>query len=404
MLPSSLRVGWGVLSLSCVGCFVDAVGLPPAGGGPTQGGGSTINGFTGGEAQGASGAGISTAGRDEGGAGGAPPPFCGDGTVVTGEACEDGNRDPGDGCNDCEFEQTCGNNAIEPTEECDPPSADCTAECKAEATTGCAMAVGYQGPSTNESVDSRAADNPFIIPLLSGELTGGCDVNDALIPTNVYRIQVGPYPEGVFLKAKGGSNTDPVLSVYKGCGESAAAGLFCNHADTAMVVTDVVPAGSVMFATVGDRGDGGDFEFWLWFHRFWATFDTSSDWLIDPASWIQGVSEMNIANVSDTDGGAMASPPVFVGNLGSFEVVLNYGFDKAAVNLAVSFDDGASWEQEVPLDNASWDDPKWKRKSFDNPTFAQFAKVRLDYVTLDASGRARVTALRVQPFAPFNTW
>jgi cysteine-rich repeat protein len=408
MSSSSLRAGWGILPLICVGCFVDAVGLPPEGSGNGPGGGTTTTGFTGGGGEGASGAGVSMGGggSDTGGSGGTLPARCGDGTAVTGEDCEDGNLTPGDGCDaSCHFEMMCGNNTIDPTEECDPQRDNCTSMCKAEAGTGCAAAISHQDPLTDETVSTVAAANPFLIPPSSGEFVESCDTSaDVAIPTNVYRIQIGPYPEGIFLKAKRSGNTNPVLSVYKGCGDSPTAGLFCNHADSAMVVTNVVPAGSVMFATVGDRGGGGDFEFSLWFHRFWATFDTSTDWLLDPGTWFQGTSELLVSNVSDADGSAMISPPIFVGNLNSFEVVLHYGFEKSSMSASVSFDGGTSWQPEVPLAGAPYDPQKWARKSFDNPMLAQSARVRISYVTADPGGRARVSALRVQPVAPFNTW
>ena len=409
MASSSSQVGWGVLSLLAAGCFVDSVGNPPPiGGSVSDGGGGSTSNFTGG---------AGTAGAPMGGAGGIhhggegggeSPPNCGDGTAVAGEECEDGNLDPGDGCDaSCQFESMCGNGAIEPTEDCDQ-GPNCAVDCKAVAGSGCADAVGHQDPVTNETIAPDASNNPFPITANAGEWNTPlelCDpVGDVMNPTNVYRIQVGPYPEGVFIKVRKNGNLDPVLSLYQGCGDGSDALLFCHHADDAFVVSDVVPAGSVMFATVGDRADGGDFDMFLWFHRFWATFDTLEDFTIDPGTWYQGGSKMIVGGiVTDADGAALITDPIFVGNLATFEVVARYGFDSSDLNVAVSFD-GGPWEQEREFSGAGYASLKWSREEFENPTNAQHAQVRISYVDTDVFGDAHVMALRVQPVAPFNTW
>ena len=398
------------MSLFAAGCFVDSVGVPPPiGGSPSDGGGGSSSNFTGGSTT----AGAPAGGEGtvpSGGEGGGPSPTnCGDGTVVTGEQCEDGNVVAGDGCDaSCQLEHTCGNAVIEPTEECDPTSPSCSSDCKAAPSTGCADAVAHQDADTNETVEGTAPDNPFLIPTAIGEwadTVGYCDaVNDAMIPTNVYRIQIGPYPEGVFIKVHKKGNLDPVLALYKGCGDVPEAGLFCHHANDAFVVSDVVPAGSVMFATVGDRGDGDDFDMFMWFHRFWTTFDSLSGFTIDASSWIQGVDEIVISGLTDADGGAVITPPIFVGNLPTFEVVARYGYDDSDLNVAVSFDDGVTWEQERGLPAASVGGPKWAQEEFENSADALHARVRITFVNPDINGAARLLALRLQPVAPFNTW
>ncbi len=86
------------------------------------------------------------------------------------------------------------------------------------------------------------------------------------------------------------------------------------------------------------------------------------------------------------------------------EVVARYGFDDSDLNIAVSFDDGTTWEQERQLSAAGYGSPKWDREQFDNPTNAQHAKIRISFVNPDVTGIARVMALRLQSVAPFNTW
>lgn len=412
MVSSSLRVGWGTVSLLAAGCFVDSVGTPPPlGGSPSDGGGGSSSSFAGGAGTGGAttgGAGGMPQGGEGGEGGSPPPPNCGDGMAVTGEQCEDGNLVAGDGCDaSCQFESMCGNGEIEPTEDCDQ-GPNCAVDCKAVVDSGCALAVGHQDPDTNETVELNAPNNPFPVPIAMGEwaYTGGiCDAfGDVMNPTNVYRIQVGPYPEGVFIKVHKKGNLDPVLALYKGCGDGPGAPLFCHHADDAFVVSDVVPAGSVMFATVGDRADGDDFDMFLWFHRFWATFDSLAGFTFDAGTWYPGDSEMIVGGVTDADGWALITPSIFVGNLPTFEVVARYGFDDSDLNVAVSFDEGATWEQEREFAGASYGNPKWSAESFDNLEDAQHAKVRISYVNPDGAGAAHVMALRVQPVAPFNTW
>lgn len=394
------------MSLLATGCFIDSVGVPPpVGGSPGDGGGGSSSNFTGG-AGGTAPVGGEGGGPQGGDGGAPPPPNCGDGMAVAGEQCEDGNTAPNDGCSgSCQFESMCGNGTVEPTEECDQ-SPSCAVDCKAVAGSGCADAVGHQDPETDETVESDAPDNPFPIPLSAGEWgpIEICDtINDGANPTNVYRIQVGPYPEGVFIKVHKKGDLDPVLSLYKGCGEQSGAPLFCHHANDAFVVSDVVPAGSVMFATVGDRGNGDNFDMFMWFHRFWATFDSFAGLTLDPG-WTQGASEADIVGLTDADGSALITPAVFVGNLPSFEVVAHYGFDNSELTLAVSFDEGVTWEQERAFSNAGVAGPKWDREEFDNPTGALHALVRVRYLDLEGDGIARVLALRVQSVAPFNTW
>jgi cysteine-rich repeat protein len=410
MVSPSLRLGWGAISLLAAGCFVDSVGVPPPiGGAPIEGGGGSATTFVGGAGTGGSGLVGGEGGTPpQGGEGGASLPNCGDGVVVSGEQCEDGNDVPKDGCTaNCQFEATCNNSKLEPTEECDPEGPTCTSDCKAAPGSGCSTAVAHQDADTDETIEPDALPNPFPIPPFAGEWgpIDVCDiVNDVDNPTNVYRIQVGPYPEGVFIKVHGKSNVDPVLALHKGCGDTPNAPLFCHHADDAFVVSDVVPAGSVMFATVGDRADGGGFDMFLWFHRFWATFDTMTGFTADLATWAQGASETFTVNISDADGSALVSPPIFVGNLASFEVVSHYGFDTSDLKVAVSFDDGATWDQERDLPAEGWDNPRWNSEVFENDTLQSFALVRLRYVSTEVNGRARVLALRVQPVAPFDTW
>jgi len=47
-------------------------------------------------------------------------PYCGDGTVDSGEACDDGNNVDGDGCSaNCTVEAYCGDGTLDPGEQCD---------------------------------------------------------------------------------------------------------------------------------------------------------------------------------------------------------------------------------------------------------------------------------------------
>lgn len=365
---------------------------------------STSTGFSGG---GGSGAGGPVGGAGGSGASGGGPEGCNDGVVVLGEDCEDGNNLAGDGCEGCEFVSECGNGTFEPTEECDPPAVGaCSAACKAEPGTPCDLATDFDfGEHPNETVATTAPLSPFAVPTLidTFDFAFGCAATDGSFPTQLYRLPIGPYPEGLYAKVKHKGSTEPVLSVYHGCGSPLRCAKSGIGVDDVVAVTPVMPPGSVLLIGVGDQAGGGDYELDTWPHRYWSNFDAASDWLVDAAGWSNAGSELTAANLSDADGFMITSPWIFVGALDSFEIVYRGGITNANVEVEVSFD-GVTFEQTVDLSLGSVASPVWDRLPFENPNDDLFVQVRLRYVSTDIGGFARLLAFRLQPVATFDTW
>jgi hypothetical protein len=98
-------------------------------------------------------------------------------------------------------------------------------------------------------------------------------------PVKIFRFDVGPYPEGLFVSATGAPGLDAVLWAYRGCSQAPVA---CNDVDpdplgfatnTAFLALPIAPPGSVFYVGVADWGPGsGSFNFVAAPTRFFEDF------------------------------------------------------------------------------------------------------------------------------------
>lgn len=331
---TSLRFGLGSLLVSSLvaGCVFDAHGTRQDTTSTGQGGSATSSSVSSG------GSGPSSTTVGSGGNG----PVCGDGVVEPPETCETGSASfPS--CQACKIVAQCGNNVIDPGEACDETSADCTS---------CQVTAGkcFNAEKLTLSlapVASTSVGSTITLPgaFSDTQMCGGAQPR----AVKLFRYDVGPYPNGLFISATGDGGTfnDAVIWRYAGCALASSA---CNDIDpdplgvannTAFLAIPPQAPGSVIFLAIGDWGSQtGAFHYIATPMRYFEDLEGSLGQLVPTGSWVTSTHFASMSNPAAK--ATLESPDIDVVGIHNLQIALVQNLSTGAMATAVVTPDGGA--------------------------------------------------------------